>query len=104
MEFPQISVPGQETVESMEERVVLPALRYQGKIYTGLNHGLAYAELQDKHPDVQCGEAGGVEEGFTTTLHPFVDRITAKSVAIVAGQTQQNNRDELYSEDLNLLR
>jgi hypothetical protein len=91
------------TPESTKEKIVLSAMRYQGKIYTGLNHKIVFDELKMEHQEAERGERGGVEEGFTTTTQQFVDRIEAKKIAIEAGQTKENGRPELYSDDLEYL-
>jgi len=40
------------------------------------------------------------EQGFITTMGRFVDRITAKRLAVESGQVETTEHDELYSEDL----
>jgi hypothetical protein len=88
------------TQESAAEKVLLSAMRYRGKVYTGIAHGIIFTEIQTEYPEAVRGEEGGVEEGFTTTLRPFVDRVEAKKIALVAGQAQENERPELYSDEL----
>lgn len=42
----------------------------------------------------------GCEQGFLVTGGYFVDRITAKQIAIESGQIKESKYKELYSEDL----
>lgn len=78
------------------------ALKYDGKIYTGFNHGKCFVKLdKDNHIIL----SSRIEEGFITSEGDFVDRKEAMKIANEADQLQYSiahYKETLISEDLHI--
>ena len=80
---------------------LVPAVRFNDRVFTGLNHGLAYEQGEtalgiNKNPNLSNAErlqGIAVKDGFVTPSGEFLDRQQA-------AQMMQHNYHMLASEDL----
>lgn len=87
----------------MEKYIIKAAIRYDGKIYTGYDHGECFVKLdRDNHIII----FSKITEGFITSDGVFVDRKAAMKIADEAEQLQYDieyyGKKTLISEDLHL--
>lgn len=83
-------------------KLTAAAIRWKGVTYTGVRHGYIIEQL------VKVGQLKNMskdkifdkDQGFMTSDNLFVDRETAKIIAIQAGQIPEDFKGVLYSEDL----
>lgn len=83
-------------------RIVAAAIRYKGVTYTGVRHGYIIEQLVKVGQLKVMGKdkVTDKEQGFITSDDIFVDRETAKVLAIQSGQISEDFKGTLYSEDL----
>lgn len=64
-------------------KIVKSAIRYKGKIYTGIRHNLIAEEVRKENKDYYLKLE---EQGFVTDTGRFVSREEAAKIAFKAGQ------------------
>lgn len=80
------------------EKIRSAAIRFQGEIFLGLNHGLAIKQLEEKYPRWQIMTDQSPEEGFYTNTGRFVDRREADEVATAARQVDEERRQHRVNQ------
>lgn len=87
----------------MKKYIIKAALKYNGKIYTGFDHGECMKKIELDNHIILCGE---IKEGFIASdgfVGEFVDRKEAMKIAKEAGQLQYYvEKETLISEDLHI--
>lgn len=88
------------------ERIIAAACKHpDGSIYSLLppaRHGQVLRLVEACYAQDDPEAAHKCQQGFVTSENRFVDRILARSIAVLADQssTRDQHFDELYSEDL----
>lgn len=82
------------------ERLIAAAIRRDGTVYSGSARTHADVRRQIGDDDIYLSKRGDTE-GFFTSAGRFVDRATARMIAIDAGQIPASFSRELLSSDVN---
>lgn len=82
----------------MKEYIAHAAIRQDGKLYVGHRHHRIIQDIVELTGKRLGAES---EQGFTTSERRFVDRQTAREIAIEAGQIDGRAHPKmLFSEDI----
>lgn len=79
-------MPKTPVVPAPTSRIVLAAVSYNGKIWTGKRHGVI---MQDIWAVDAWARIHQDQQGFVTDTGEFVDRAEAGRIAFQAGQTSE---------------
>ena len=104
-EMPHARQFAQESAsEQVVERIVASALKCNGEIFTGMNHGFAYEAFIAHHPEAKNNKQVEFVNGFMTNTGRFVLRPEALEIGERADQNKddagQRIPGQLSSEDL----
>ena len=91
----------------MSKSIVKACVKYNGRFYTGFDHGECFKKLRKDNPFEETKFTkivhSEIEQGFVDSDGDFVDRKQAMIIAKERGQlTYENDKKTLISEDLHL--